>query len=83
MERMRKIRAELSHIDSAHRFQYELGADVFIGEGNFVSGHSIEVNGEILKFSKAVIATGARAGFYSIFFKDSHSSNTRIRCCSI
>ena len=35
MERMRRLRAELSAKDSARRFSYELGVDVFIGEGLF------------------------------------------------
>jgi hypothetical protein len=36
MERMRKIRSEISHHDSAQRFK-DLGVDVFIGRGNFIS----------------------------------------------
>src|SRR5262245_33384970 len=35
MERMRRVRAELSHVDSAERFR-GLGVDVFLGEGRFV-----------------------------------------------
>ena len=33
MERVRAIRARISHNDSAHRFRDELGVDVFIGHG--------------------------------------------------
>jgi pyruvate/2-oxoglutarate dehydrogenase complex dihydrolipoamide dehydrogenase (E3) component len=35
MERMRRIRANLSPTDSVHRFR-ELGVDVFLGGGSFV-----------------------------------------------
>lgn len=61
MERMRKIRADISHHDSAQRFQKEFGVDVFLGEGHFSGKNSIEVAGKTLRFKKAVIATGARA----------------------
>lgn len=61
MERMRRVRAEMSPVDSAARFQNELGVDVFLGEGRFVSGDALEVSGKRLRFRKAVIATGARA----------------------
>ncbi len=60
MERMRKIRAGISHDDSAKRFQ-SLGVDVFLGEGQFTSNSTLEVSGKTLPFKKAVIATGARA----------------------
>jgi pyruvate/2-oxoglutarate dehydrogenase complex dihydrolipoamide dehydrogenase (E3) component len=60
MERMRRLRAGISHHDSATRFQ-KLGIDVFLGNGRFSSGSIIEVGGKILQFKKAVIATGARA----------------------
>ncbi len=60
MERMRKIRADISPHDSAQRFT-DLGIDVFLGQGEFKSSDTIVVDGAELKFSKAVIATGARA----------------------
>ncbi|GAB4342764.1 MAG: mercuric reductase [Candidatus Abyssubacteria bacterium] len=60
MERMRQLRARISHHDSAERFR-GLGVDVFFGEGRFAGPDTIEVNGETLRFKKAVIATGARA----------------------
>ncbi len=60
MERMRKLRAELSPIDSANRFR-SLGVDVFIGEGRFAGPDCVEVDGRKLRFKKAAIATGARA----------------------
>jgi pyruvate/2-oxoglutarate dehydrogenase complex dihydrolipoamide dehydrogenase (E3) component len=60
MERMRKIRASISLNDSAHRFQ-QLGVDVFLGEATFIDRQQIQVSDRILRFKKAVIATGARA----------------------
>jgi pyruvate/2-oxoglutarate dehydrogenase complex dihydrolipoamide dehydrogenase (E3) component len=60
MERMRKIRAELSPIDSATRFR-ALGVDVFLGHGRFTAPDCVEVGDKKLRFKKALIATGARA----------------------
>ncbi len=60
MERMRRIRAEISHLDSAARFK-SLGVDVFLGDGQFASNDTVIVENQVLKFKKAVIATGARA----------------------
>jgi pyruvate/2-oxoglutarate dehydrogenase complex dihydrolipoamide dehydrogenase (E3) component len=60
MERMRKLRAQLSPIDSANRFR-GLGVDVFIGDGRFIAPDCVEVDGKKLRFKRAAIATGARA----------------------
>ncbi len=60
MERMRRLRADISSHDSAQRFT-ELGVDIFLGTGKFTGPDTIEVGGQTLRFSKAVIATGARA----------------------
>lgn len=60
MERMRRLRADISPHDSAKRLT-ELGVDVFLGGGKFTGSDSVEVAGQTLRFSKAVIATGARA----------------------
>ena len=60
MARMRKLRARISHVDSAHRYK-NLGVDVFIGEGRFVGPGAIDVAGTRLHYAKAVICTGARA----------------------
>ncbi|HEY9834062.1 MAG TPA: mercuric reductase, partial [Stenomitos sp.] len=65
MQRMRRIRARMSPHDSAERFQ-QLGVDVFLGSGRFLSDNTIEVGTETLRFKKAVIATGARAVRLSI-----------------
>jgi pyruvate/2-oxoglutarate dehydrogenase complex dihydrolipoamide dehydrogenase (E3) component len=60
MARMRRLRAQISHVDSAHRYT-KLGVDVFIGNGWFTGSSTIDVNGTTLQFAKAVICTGARA----------------------
>ncbi|MEQ8835792.1 MAG: FAD-dependent oxidoreductase, partial [Lacipirellulaceae bacterium] len=60
MQRMRRLRASISHVDSAARFR-DLGVDVFLGEAKFTSKSAIEVAGQRLQFKKAVICTGARA----------------------
>lgn len=60
MERMRRLRADLSPHDSAQRFR-ELGVDVFIGDGKFTGRDTVQVGGATLRFAHAVIATGARA----------------------
>lgn len=57
MERVRKVRAEISHHDSAERFT-SLGVEVYIGRAVFTSERSVIVNGRTLNFKKAVIATG-------------------------
>src|SRR2546421_6803765 len=60
MERMRKLRADISPHDSAERFA-KLGVDVFLGEARFAGPDTVEVAGQTLRFKRAVIATGARA----------------------
>jgi len=65
MERMRRLRAGLSRMDSAARFR-DLGVDVFLGEGRFTARDTVTVDGQALRFRRAVIATGARAAVPSI-----------------
>jgi pyruvate/2-oxoglutarate dehydrogenase complex dihydrolipoamide dehydrogenase (E3) component len=60
MERMRRLRSGISYHDSVGRFQ-DLGVEVFLGEAQFTGTDSVMVGGRTLHFSKAVIATGARA----------------------
>ena len=60
MERMRRLRADLSVVDSVSRFT-GLGVDVFLGRGRFTGRDQVEVDGQTLRFRRAVIATGARA----------------------
>lgn len=59
MERMRRLRAGISHHDSVRRFR-EMGVDVFLGEAHFSGPDTVEVDGKTLRFKKAVIATGSR-----------------------
>jgi len=61
MERMRRIRAEISIHDSAERFSKELGVDVFFGAAKFIGPDAIEVKGQRLRFKRAAVCTGARA----------------------
>ncbi len=60
MARMRRLRAGISHHDSARRFA-ELGVDIFLGSAHFSGPGTVEVAGKTLRFKKAVIAAGARA----------------------
>lgn len=64
MARMRKLRARISHTDSAHRYK-KLGVDVYIGSGRFAGPDTISVEGpagnRTLRFKKAAICTGTRA----------------------
>jgi len=60
MERMRERRAEISPNDSVARFA-ELGVDVYQGNAVFRGPRRVEVDGQELAFSRAIVATGARA----------------------
>jgi pyruvate/2-oxoglutarate dehydrogenase complex dihydrolipoamide dehydrogenase (E3) component len=60
MARVHRIQARLSQSDSAHRL-HEAGIDVYFGDAEFAGHDSINVAGQVLRFSKALIATGARA----------------------
>ncbi len=65
MERMRRVRAQISHEDSVERYSVEFGIDIFLGDAEFRSHDALRVDraGEVvdLRFKKAVIATGASA----------------------
>ncbi len=61
MERMREIRARISHEDSAKRYSEEFGVDIYLGDASFTGPDSVTVDGTTLEFAKAVIASGARA----------------------
>lgn len=45
MERMRRIRAEISENDSVERFHKFLGVDTFLGEAVFTGKNQVTVNG--------------------------------------
>jgi pyruvate/2-oxoglutarate dehydrogenase complex dihydrolipoamide dehydrogenase (E3) component len=59
MERMRRIRARISRIDSARQLS-TAGVDVFFGEARFTRTDELAVGGARVRFEKAIIATGAR-----------------------
>jgi len=64
MTRMRRLRARISHTDSAHRYA-KLGVDVYIGSGRFSGHDSVQVEGpagnRTLKFARAAVCTGSHA----------------------
>lgn len=60
MDRMRRLRADLSVHDSAERLR-KAGVDVFLGRGRFEGPDLVGVGDARLRFRKALIATGARA----------------------
>jgi pyruvate/2-oxoglutarate dehydrogenase complex dihydrolipoamide dehydrogenase (E3) component len=61
MERMREIRARISHDDSAKRYREEFGVEIFFGDARFTGPSTVDVDGTKLEFAKAVVASGARA----------------------
>lgn len=65
MERMRRLRADISDDDAAARFR-DRGVDVYIGDARFTGWRTVDVGGQMLTFRKAVIATGARAAVPAI-----------------
>src|SRR5580765_6803720 len=65
MQRMRRIRARTSRVDSVQRLS-AAGVDVFLGEAHFTGADTLSVDGVKLRFGKAVVATGARPDTPSI-----------------
>jgi len=66
MERMRAIRAKISHHDSVQRYKRDFCKDIYIGHAEFAGGNVVTVTGDdqtvrTLRFKKAMIATGASA----------------------
>lgn len=59
MQRMRRLRAAIAPHDSAERLR-GLGVDVFLGEAAFTGPDQIRVGDRTLRFSRAIVATGAR-----------------------
>ena len=59
MERMRRVRARISRVDSAERLRVA-GVDVYFGDARFSSPDTVVVGDATLRFRKAMIATGAR-----------------------
>lgn len=60
MDRMRRLRADISRNDSVQRL-VDHGVDVYLGDATFTGADTLEVDGRRLRFRRAVIATGARA----------------------
>ncbi len=68
MERMRAIRAKISHHDSVSRYSREFCKHIFIGEAKFINENVLQVTNESspnnnrrITFKKVMIATGASA----------------------
>ena len=59
MQRIHRLQARLSRADSAERLR-ERGVDVYFGAAQFVGPARVTVAGAVLRFKKALIATGAR-----------------------
>ena len=59
MQRIRRLQARISRADSAARLR-EHGVDVFFGAARFAGATQVTVAGAVLRFKKALIATGAR-----------------------
>jgi pyruvate/2-oxoglutarate dehydrogenase complex dihydrolipoamide dehydrogenase (E3) component len=65
MARLRRLRADISQHDSAHRFA-GLGVDVFLGQARFTGRQSLAVDDQTLRFKRCIIATGTRAAMPDI-----------------
>lgn len=60
LRRMRSLRADIAPHDSVERLE-KAGIDVFLGEARFTGRDTVSVGGATLRFTRAVLATGARA----------------------
>ena len=58
MERVRRIRARLSALRSAETLA-AMGIHVYFGDARFAGPDSVTVGGKVLRFRKALVATGA------------------------
>lgn len=70
MQRLRRIRSQISQHDSANRFT-ELGVDIYFGKGSFQTKGLITVTGDDnnsrqLRYKRALIATGTRPSIPNI-----------------
>jgi pyruvate/2-oxoglutarate dehydrogenase complex dihydrolipoamide dehydrogenase (E3) component len=65
MERMRRIRARVSRRISAQALT-AMGIDVYFGQAHFAGADAIEVEGDRLRFKRALVASGARPALPSI-----------------
>jgi len=60
MARMQRVRDRISRVHSASRLAAD-GIDLHFGHARFVGPDAIDVDGTLLRFRKALIATGSRA----------------------
>ena len=60
MARMQRVRDRISRVHSASRLAAD-GIDLYFGHARFVGPDAIDVDGTLLRFRKALIATGSRA----------------------
>ncbi|MBW4696300.1 MAG: mercuric reductase [Aphanocapsa lilacina HA4352-LM1] len=60
MERLRRVRADISPHDAAERFK-NWGVDVFLGAARFTGPDTVRVGEVELRFRRAIVATGGRA----------------------
>jgi pyruvate/2-oxoglutarate dehydrogenase complex dihydrolipoamide dehydrogenase (E3) component len=65
MRRMRRLRARISHHDSAQRFT-DMGVDIYLASARFTGRDRLDVGGQELRFRRCVIATGGRPAAPSI-----------------
>lgn len=61
MQRLRAVRARISHEDSAERYAREFGIDVHFGPARFAGEGRLQVGDRWLSWRRAVIATGSRS----------------------
>ena len=59
MQRMRRLRAEISENDSVDRFS-RLGVDIIFGSAEFTGPKSVSIDGNQIRFKRAILATGAK-----------------------
>jgi pyruvate/2-oxoglutarate dehydrogenase complex dihydrolipoamide dehydrogenase (E3) component len=65
MQRMRRIRARVSRRISAQALT-AMGIDLYFGQAQFAGADAIEVEGDRLRFKRALIASGASAALPTI-----------------
>lgn len=66
MERVRRVRARVSHLSFSARRLASLGIDIYFGEATFAGRTAVVVNGTTIRFRRALIATGSRPMIPSI-----------------
>ncbi len=59
MERLRRVRADMSHHDGAERLK-GMGVDVLFGTAKFTGAKTLDLDGKEVRFRRAMICTGGR-----------------------